>query len=77
MKKLLAMLLTAVLLLTCVCFAEESGRKSVFPDNTFVEMDPSYITGVTQRGKTVPLRGCDPGGYALHQERTGLPALRL
>ena len=56
MKKLIAFLLTSVLLLTCMGYAEEGGRKSVFPDNTFVEMDPNYITGVTQRGKTVLYR---------------------
>ena len=56
MKKLLACLLTALLLMTCLCHAEENSRKSVFPDNTFVEMAPNYITGITQRGKTVLYR---------------------
>ncbi len=56
MKKLIVILLTAVLLLSCAAFAEEGSRKTNFPDNTFVEMDPNYITGVTQRGKTVLYR---------------------
>ena len=56
MKKLIDFLLTAMLLMPCLSYAEEGGRKSVFPDNTFVEMDPSYIAGVTQRGKTVLYR---------------------
>ena len=56
MKKLIVFLLTAVLLLGSVALAEGSPRKTDFPDNTFVEMDPNYITGVTQRGKTVLFR---------------------
>ena len=52
MKKLFAILLAALLLMSGVACAEESARKTDFPDNTFVEMDPNYITGVTQRGKT-------------------------
>ncbi len=56
MKKLLVLLLTAVLLLPCFAHAEADARKTDFPDNTFVEMDPNYITGVTQRGKTVLFR---------------------
>lgn len=53
MKKLMALLLAALLLMSGFACAEESARKTDFPDNTFVEMDPNYITGVTQRGKTV------------------------
>ena len=53
MKKLMALLLAALLLMNGVACAEGSARKTDFPDNTFVEMDPNYITGVTQRGKTV------------------------
>ena len=53
MKKLFACLLAALLLLSSFACAEESPRKTDFPDNTFEEMDPNYITGVTQRGKTV------------------------
>ena len=56
MKKLFALLLAAVLLMSCFAHAEESTRKTDFPDNTFVEMDPNYITEVTQRGKTVLFR---------------------
>ncbi len=56
MKKLIVFLLTAVLLLACLGHAEEPARKTNFPDNTFEEMDPNYITGVTQRGKTVLFR---------------------
>ena len=56
MKKLLACLLCALLLLSCCAHAEAGARKTDFPDNTFVEMDPNYITGVTQRGKTVLFR---------------------
>ena len=56
MKKLIVFLLTAVLLAGCLACAEESVRKTDFPDNTYVEMDPYYITGVTQRGKTVLFR---------------------
>ena len=56
MKKLIILLLIAMLLLTCTCHAEGGGRKINFPDNTYVEMDPNYITGVTQRGKTVLYR---------------------
>ncbi|MBE5810587.1 MAG: hypothetical protein E7318_06570 [Clostridiales bacterium] len=56
MKKLIVFLLAAVLLLSCFAHAEESTRKTDFPDNTFVEMDPNYIAGVTQRGKTVLFR---------------------
>jgi len=56
MKRLIVFLLTAVLLVSCFAHAEESTRKTDFPDNTFVEMDPNYITGVTQRGKTVLFR---------------------
>ncbi|MBQ3156907.1 MAG: hypothetical protein IJB81_08290 [Clostridia bacterium] len=52
MKKLIVCLLIALLLGSCA-FAEGSGRKTDFPDNTFVEMDPTYITGVTQKGNTV------------------------
>ena len=53
MKKLFACLLAALLLLSSFACAEESPRKTDFPDNTFEEMDPNYITGITQRGKTV------------------------
>ena len=53
MKKLIVFLLAAVLCVSCFAHAEEGARKTDFPDNTFEEMDPSYITGVTQRGKTV------------------------
>ncbi|MBR3904658.1 MAG: hypothetical protein IKJ51_02980 [Clostridia bacterium] len=53
MKKLIVFLLAAVLCFGCFAHAEEGARKTDFPDNTFEEMDPSYITGVTQRGKTV------------------------
>ena len=53
MKKLIVFLLAAVLCVSCFAYAEEGARKTDFPDNTFEEMDPSYITGVTQRGKTV------------------------
>ena len=53
MKKLIVFLLAAVLLLSCFAHAEEGTRKTDFPDNTFEEMDPNYITGVSQRGKTV------------------------
>ena len=56
MKKLMAFLLAILLLASGVACAEESARKTQFPDNTFVEMDPGYITGVTQRGKTVMFR---------------------
>lgn len=56
MKKLIACLLAALMLLGSFAFAEGSSRKTDFPDNTFVEMDPNYITGVTQRGKTVLFR---------------------
>ena len=56
MKKLIVYLLTAVLLLSCFACAEGGTRKTDFPDNTFVEMEPNYITGVTQRGKTVLFR---------------------
>ena len=44
------------LLMTGFACAEETARKTDFPDNTFVEMDADYITGVTQRGKTVLFR---------------------
>ena len=53
MKKLFAPLLAALLMVGSFACAEEPARKTGFPDNTFVEMDPNYITGVTQRGKTV------------------------
>ena len=53
MKKLIVFLLAAVLCVSCFAYAEEGTRKTDFPDNTFEEMDPNYITGVTQRGKTV------------------------
>lgn len=53
MKKLIVFLLAAVLCVSCFAHAEEGARKTDFPDNTFEEMDPNYITGVTQRGKTV------------------------
>lgn len=56
MKRLIVFLLTAVLLASCFACAEAPARKTDFPDNTFVEMDPTYITGVTQRGKTVLFR---------------------
>ncbi|MBP3540782.1 MAG: hypothetical protein J6K72_03035 [Clostridia bacterium] len=56
MKKLVVFLLAAVLLVSGVACAETSQRKTDFPDNTFVEMDRNYITGVTQRGKTVMYR---------------------
>ncbi|MBE5804549.1 MAG: hypothetical protein E7316_08575 [Clostridiales bacterium] len=56
MKKLIAFLLATVLLMSGFACAEGNGRKTDFPDNTFVEMDPNYITGVTQRGKTVMFR---------------------
>ena len=55
MKKLIVFLLAMAMLLTSAC-AEGTARKTDFPDNTFVEMDPNYITGVTQRGKTVIFR---------------------
>ena len=50
MKKLIVFLLTAMLLVS-VAHAEGTARKMDFPDNTFEEMDPNYITGVSQRGK--------------------------
>ena len=53
MKKLIVFLLAAVLCVSCFAHAEEGARKTDFPDNTFEEMDPNYITGVSQRGKTV------------------------
>ncbi len=53
MKKLFTFLLAAALLISSFACAEESTRKTDFPDNTYVEMDPNYITGVTQRGQTV------------------------
>ncbi len=53
MKKLLAFLVAAMLLMSSCACAEEKERKTDFPDNTFEEMDRDYITGVTQRGKTV------------------------
>ena len=53
MKKLLALLAVLVLMMSSVAVAENGTRKTDFPDNTFEEMDPNYITGVTQRGKTV------------------------
>ena len=56
MKKLIAFLLAAMLLACCFAQAEGSTRKTDFPDHTFVDMDPNYITGVTQRGKTVMFR---------------------
>lgn len=56
MKKLIVFLLAAMLLVSGFACAEASERKTDFPDNTFVEMDPNYITGVTQRGKTVLYR---------------------
>lgn len=45
MKKLIAFLLAATLLMSGFACAESSARKTDFPDNTFVEMDPNYITG--------------------------------
>lgn len=54
MKKIIAAM-TALLLLFGVCaLAEEPIRKTEFPDNTYVQMDPDYRTGATQRGKVVP-----------------------
>ena len=66
MKRLIVILLCALLLLPCFAHAEEGARKTDFPDNTYVEMDPNYITGVTQRGKTVLYRyeAKTPGGEA-------------
>ncbi len=53
MKRIIAALV-ALLLLTGMCaFAEEPSRKSEFPDNTFVQMDSDYRSGVTQRGRVV------------------------
>ena len=56
MKKLIVCLLAFMLLLSSCACAEGNGRKTDFADNTFVEMDPKYITGITQRGKTVMFR---------------------
>ncbi len=56
MKKLIVFMLAAVLCFGCFARAEEGARKTDFPNNTFEEMEPSYITGVTQRGK----RCCSP-----------------
>ena len=51
MKRIIAVM-TALLLLFSVCaIAEEPTRKTVFPDNTYEEMDPDYRLGVTKRGK--------------------------
>ncbi len=56
MKKLMVFLMALVLMTGCFAFAEAGARKTGFPDNTFEEMAPNYITGVTQRGKTVLFR---------------------
>ena len=56
MKKLFAILLAAMLLMSSFACAEETARKTDFPDNTFEEMDRNYISDVTQRGKTVLYR---------------------
>ena len=39
MKKLIAVLLSVMLLLSCAALAEAPARKTDFPDNTFEEMD--------------------------------------
>ena len=51
MKRIVAVMIALLLLLGSCAFAEAPARKSVFPDNTFVEMDSDYRLGVTQRGK--------------------------
>lgn len=56
MKKLFAILLAAMLLMSSFACAEGTARKTDFPDNTFEEMDRNYISDVTQRGKTVLYR---------------------
>lgn len=56
MKRLIAFLMMLALLLGSFAVAEAPARKTDFPDNTFVEMPPDYVTGVTQRGKTVLFR---------------------
>ena len=53
MKKLTILLLVAMLLTQGLAHGESTPRKTGFPDNTFEEMDPNYITGVSKRGKTV------------------------
>ena len=53
MKKIIAVMTVLFLLLGCCAFAEAPGRKMEFPDNTYVEMDPSYTSGVKQRGQIV------------------------
>ena len=53
MKKIIVWLLALVLLTGSFAAAEGSTRKTDFPDNTFVEMEPTYINGVTNRGQTV------------------------
>ena len=52
MKKIIAAI-TALLLLLGSCAFAETTRKSVFPDNTYVETPADYRDGVTQRGKVV------------------------
>ena len=53
MKKIIAVMTVLFLLLGCCAFAEAPGRKMEFPDNTYVEKDPSYTSGVKQRGQIV------------------------
>ena len=53
MKKIIAALTALLLLFGACAFAEAPVRKTEFPDNTYVKMDPSYTSGVTQRGKVV------------------------
>lgn len=53
MKRIVAALTVLLLMLSACAFAEAPGRKTDFPDNTFVQMDSDYRTGVTQRGEVV------------------------
>jgi len=53
MKRIIAAMIALLLLFGACAFAEESSRKTEFPDNTFVKMEPDYTAGVKQRGKVV------------------------
>lgn len=51
MKRIIAAMIALLLLFASCALAEAPGRKTDFPDNTFVEMDPDYRTLAKKHGK--------------------------
>lgn len=56
MKRFSALFLILLLVFGSCALAEDAPRKADFPDNTFEDMSPDFISGVKNRGKIVSFR---------------------